>query len=194
MKKSIVVSIIESKLFPKDIGCHSIFSVREQNTGHRLCDRLEFHFLELGKVDPRKPLEEICAEFIQRLFPGKKEKDYKDLTPSYVIFICMKDPFEMGEAVYQFQMIDKNLQLQLNDETYIMSLSQRLASWKRRQSWWKTDVRAKVIGKLKAQTEPLSVRTNNLSNRLSERQDSERTGNFLYLCGARRSRRKWCFR
>ena len=72
--------------------------------------------------------EEICAEFIQRLFPGKKEKDYKDLTPSYVIFICMKDPFEMGEAVYQFQMIDKNLQLQLNDETYIMSLSQRLAS------------------------------------------------------------------
>ena len=65
MKKSIVVSIIESKLFPKDIGCHSIFSVREQNTGHRLCDRLEFHFLELGKVDPRKPLEEICVEFIQ---------------------------------------------------------------------------------------------------------------------------------
>ena len=29
MKKSIVVSIIESKLFPKAIGCHSIFSVRE---------------------------------------------------------------------------------------------------------------------------------------------------------------------
>ena len=123
MKKSIVVSIIESKLFPKDIGCHSIFSVREQNTGHRLCDRLEFHFLELGKVDPRKPLEEICAEFIQRLFPGKKEKDYKDLKPSYVIFICMKDPFEMGEAIYQFQMIDKNLQLQLNDETYTIILA-----------------------------------------------------------------------
>ena len=123
MKKSIVVSIIESKLFPKDIGCHSIFSVREQNTGHRLCDRLEFHFLELGKVDPRKPLEEICAEFIQRLFPGKKEKDYKDLKPSYVIFICMKDPFEMGEAIYQFQMIDKNLQLQLDDETYTIILA-----------------------------------------------------------------------
>ena len=58
----------------------------------------------------------------------KKGKPYKDLKPSYVIFICMKDPFEKGEAIYQFQMIDKNLQLQLNDETYIMSLSQRLAS------------------------------------------------------------------
>ena len=67
--------------------------------------------------------EEICAEFIQRLFPGKKEKDYKDLKPSYVIFICMKDPFEMGEAIYQFQMIDKNLQLQLNDETYTIILA-----------------------------------------------------------------------
>ena len=35
----------------------------------------------------------------------------------------MKDPFEMGEAVYQFQMIDKNLQLQLNDETYTIILA-----------------------------------------------------------------------
>ena len=53
----------------------------------------------------------------------KKGRDYKDLKPSYVIFICMKDPFEMGEAVYQFQMIDKNLQLQLNDETYTIILA-----------------------------------------------------------------------
>ena len=53
----------------------------------------------------------------------KKGRDYKDLKPSYVIFICMKDPFERGEAVYQFQMIDKNLQLQLNDETYTIILA-----------------------------------------------------------------------
>ena len=53
----------------------------------------------------------------------KKGRDYKDLQPSYVIFICMKDPFEMGEAIYQFQMIDKNLQLQLDDETYTIILA-----------------------------------------------------------------------
>ena len=53
----------------------------------------------------------------------KKGKPYKDLKPSYVIFICMKDPFEKGEAIYQFQMIDKNLQLQLNDETYTIILA-----------------------------------------------------------------------
>ena len=35
----------------------------------------------------------------------------------------MKDPFEMGEAIYQFQMTDKNLQLQLDDETYTIILA-----------------------------------------------------------------------
>ena len=53
----------------------------------------------------------------------KKGRPYKDLKPSYVIFICMKDPFEKGEAIYQFQMIDKNLQLQLSDETYTIILA-----------------------------------------------------------------------
>ena len=79
MKKSIVVSIIESKLFPKDIGCHSIFSVREQNTGHRLCDRLEFHFLELGKVDPRKPLEKMTQiEKLAVYLRYADDENYKD--------------------------------------------------------------------------------------------------------------------
>ena len=35
----------------------------------------------------------------------------------------MKDPFEKGEAIYQFQMIDKNLQLQLADEAYTIILA-----------------------------------------------------------------------
>ena len=40
----------------------------------------------------------------------KKSRPYKDLKPSYVIFICMKGPFNKGEAIYQFQMIDKKKQ------------------------------------------------------------------------------------
>ncbi len=53
----------------------------------------------------------------------KKGKPYKDLQPSYLIFMCIHDPFERGEAVYQFQMIDKNLQLQLADEAYTIILA-----------------------------------------------------------------------
>ena len=137
--------------------------------------------------------EELCAEFIERIFPGKKVKSltfpnniqitpektivtgllsrsvrldvmfegenevydiemqverdpdiikrsryyhtsmdtnflqkghpYSELKPSYVIFICMHDPFHMGEPVYRFQQIDINLQLKLNDGTYTIFLA-----------------------------------------------------------------------
>ena len=79
MKKSIVVSIIQNKLFPKEIGCHSIFDVREQKTGLRLCDRLAFHFLELGKVDPQKPVEEMTQiEKLAVYLRYANDENYKD--------------------------------------------------------------------------------------------------------------------
>ena len=92
--------------------------------------------------------EELCAELIERLFPGKRIKSLTFpnniqitpektivtgllsrsvrldvIKPSYVIFICMHDPFQMGEAVYRFQQIDINLQLKLNDGTYTIFLA-----------------------------------------------------------------------
>ena len=79
MKKSIVVSIMQNKLFPKEIGCHSIFDVREQKTGLRLCDRLAFHFLELGKVDPQKPVEEMTQiEKLAVYLRYANDENYKD--------------------------------------------------------------------------------------------------------------------
>ena len=48
----------------------------------------------------------------------KAGMSYRELKKSYVIFICMYDPFEMGEALYEFEMTDKKLDLQLNDGTY----------------------------------------------------------------------------
>lgn len=48
----------------------------------------------------------------------KKGRDYGELKKSYVIFICMYDPFEKGEALYEFEMTDRKLDLQLNDGTY----------------------------------------------------------------------------
>ena len=79
MKKSIVVSIIQNKLFPKEIGCHSIFDVREQKTGPLLSDRLAFHFLELGKVDPQKPVEEMTQiEKLAVYLRYANDENYKD--------------------------------------------------------------------------------------------------------------------
>ena len=53
----------------------------------------------------------------------QKGHPYGELKPSYVIFICMHDPFQMGEPVYRFQQIDINLQLKLNDGTYTIFLA-----------------------------------------------------------------------
>ena len=79
MRKSIVVSIINPKLLPEEIGCHSIFDVREQKTGHRLCERLEFHFLELGKVNPNKPIEEMTQiEKLAVYLRYANDENYKD--------------------------------------------------------------------------------------------------------------------
>ena len=56
------------------------------------------------------------TNFLQKGQPCSK------LKPSYVIFICLHDPFKKGEAVYRFEQIDSNLQLELNDEAYTMVL------------------------------------------------------------------------
>ena len=65
MKKSIVVSIIKEKLLSEEIPYHSILGVREKEAGYLLSDRLEFHFLELGKVNPNRKIEDMSA--IERL-------------------------------------------------------------------------------------------------------------------------------
>ena len=53
----------------------------------------------------------------------QKGQPYSKLKPSYVIFICLRDPFKMGEAVYRFEHFDNNLQLKLNDEAYTIILA-----------------------------------------------------------------------
>ena len=99
MKKSIVVSIIQNKLFPKEIGCHSIFDVREQKTGHRLCDRLEFHFLELGKVDPNKPLAEMNP--IERLAVYLRYADDENYKNSVQEICESEEGIIMAENLYR---------------------------------------------------------------------------------------------
>ncbi len=65
MKKSIVISITSGRLFPSLAGCHNIFEMRDRECGLLLCDRLELHFLELSKIDGRKPVSALTE--IERL-------------------------------------------------------------------------------------------------------------------------------
>lgn len=98
MKKNIVVSIVNGTLF-KELGyCHSIFDVRERETGLLLSDRLEFHFLELGKVSDEKPVEELTE--MERLAAYLKYANVED-KKDYVQEILAGEEMTMTESVYR---------------------------------------------------------------------------------------------
>ena len=98
MKKSIVVSIINGKLFPSIPSCHNVFEVRECSTGLLLSDRLSFHFLELGKVSQDKPISEMTRieklAFYLKYANDEKKKDY-------VQEILAEEDFAMAENAYR---------------------------------------------------------------------------------------------
>ena len=97
MKKSIVVSIINGKLFPSISFCHNIFEVRECNTGLLHSDRLSFHFLELGKVNKDKPISGMtCIEKLAFYLKYANDEEMKD----YVDEILAEEGFAMAKKAY----------------------------------------------------------------------------------------------
>lgn len=98
MKRSIVVSIINGTLFSKLESCHNIFDVRERKTGLLLSDRLEFHFLELGKVIGQKPVDKLTD--IERLAVYLKYANVKG-KQDYVQEILSTEEIAMTENVYR---------------------------------------------------------------------------------------------
>ena len=98
MKKSIVVSIINGTLFSEPACCHSIFDVRERKTGLLLSDRLEFHFLELGKVNGNKPVDELTEiEKLAAYLKYASDEERQD----YVQEILDSEGLAMTEDVYR---------------------------------------------------------------------------------------------
>ena len=98
MKKSIVVSIINGILFLEHECCHSIFDVRERKTSLPLSDRLEFHFLELGKVDGQKPVEALTeAERLAAYLKYANVEEKQD----YVQEILDSEGITMTENAYR---------------------------------------------------------------------------------------------
>ncbi len=53
----------------------------------------------------------------------KKGRDYNELMPSYIIFICMYDEMKIDEPVYSFRMFDEKYCIPLNDERYTIILN-----------------------------------------------------------------------
>ena len=98
MRKSIVVSIIDGKLFPELELCHNIFAVREKNSGLLLSDRVEFHFLELQKIDVTKPVRSLTeVERLGAYLKYASDEEYQD----YVRQILSEEDMDMTENTYR---------------------------------------------------------------------------------------------
>ena len=98
MKKSIVISITSGRLFPSLAGCHNIFEMRDRERGLLLCDRLELHFLELSKIDGRKPVSALTE--IERLGAYLKFASVED-RQDYVKQILSSEDIAMTENAYR---------------------------------------------------------------------------------------------
>ena len=88
MKQSVVVSIVNGRLFPEDIGYHGVFELREKNSGVRLSDRLVMHFLQLSELDLHKPVAEMShLERLGFYLRYANDASYKD----QISEICNKE-------------------------------------------------------------------------------------------------------
>lgn len=78
MEKSIVISIVNGRLFSSSKKLHTVFKVLEETEHFQLSDRMEIHFVDLSKIDGKKAVEEM--EPLERLatyikYAGKKDKE-----------------------------------------------------------------------------------------------------------------------
>lgn len=124
MKKSIVISIVNGTLFHETGKLHTVFRLREINEGIQLSDRLELHFIELGKVPAGKPVESLTP--VERLaaylkFAGDETKeDYvQDLIQSGGDAIKMTEQLfrELTEDEIAYERNERKLKYELDRNT-----------------------------------------------------------------------------
>ena len=97
MRKSIVVSIIDGKLFPELESFHNIFAVRGKTAD--CCSATEWSFIfELEKIDVTKPVRSLTE--VERLGAYLKyagDEEYQD----YVRQILSEEDMDMTENTYR---------------------------------------------------------------------------------------------
>lgn len=76
---------------------------------------------------PRRSRYYASAGDVKMLHRGE---EYRDLKPSFVIFICCFDFFGADEPIYEFQRYDRKLDLPLGDESYIIILNSKCSEEK----------------------------------------------------------------
>lgn len=126
MKKSIVISFINGKIFDDIPEVHNIFWLRDNRYNRLLTDRLEIHFIELGKVNCRKRAEEMT--------PVEKLAVYLKYAGDMRRREYVRDIIEAGGEA--FQMVEKVFK-EVTDDERIREMYWRKEVYEHDQATWR---------------------------------------------------------
>lgn len=171
MRKSIVISIVTGTIFPQLEGVHNVFrilNVKDNNSDETvlMTDRLEFHFLELGKIDGKKSVSDLSE--VEKVAAYLKYAG--DETHEAYTFGLLK---EGGRAIAMMEYVFK--ELTADDIAREIQFSEQMAEWDRITQEKRMMERANAEGLEKGMAEGMaqgmqqgSERINRLNQKLAE--------------------------
>lgn len=143
MVKSIVISFANGVLFSDIEDIHTVFHVRGDKHQKLLSDRLEFHFIELGKVDVNRSVEDLDAvELLAAYMRFAGDKTKEDYLQSIIehggdavamtekIFNELTEDrraYEIKESLFKAELDKHNWELQLARKAQEEGLAKGLA-------------------------------------------------------------------
>jgi predicted transposase/invertase (TIGR01784 family) len=103
LKPAIAVNILNYSFLPNPAPC-SVYSLRENETNHKLTDALELYFLEVPKLE-KKPVHEMSRldkwiAFFSKKFSQHEKEEIAMNEPAIKDAINAADSFFLDEAAY----------------------------------------------------------------------------------------------
>ncbi len=150
MKKSIVITVANGRIYRNSDKLHCRFVLREDDTGEIMSDRLEFHCIQLGAVDISKPVEKLSPEEIFAAYLKFAGDEYRT---DYVSELLNRggEYIEMAEHVFRGLTLDERALLE--KDAYEIAMTDRISQLAELKAL-KTETEA-----LKTETEALKTET-----------------------------------
>ena len=124
MKKSIVITVANGRIYRNSDKLHCRFALREDDTGEIMSDRLEFHCIQLGAVDISKPVEKLSPEEIFAAYLKFAGDEYRT---DYVSELLNRggEYIEMAEHVFRGLTLDERALLE--KDAYEIAMTDRIS-------------------------------------------------------------------
>ncbi len=161
MKKSIVITVANGRIYRNSDKLHCRFALREDDTGEIMSDRLEFHCIQLGAVDISKPVEKLSPEEIFAAYLKFAGDEYRT---DYVSELLNRggEYIEMAEHVFRGLTLDERALLE--KDAYEIAMTDRISQLAELKAL-KTETEA-----LKTETEALKTETEALKTEVERRE------------------------